>query len=92
MIEFGIKYPVDFEMVVNLMQFEMEQHLRLMAALKMFELGKISSGRAAELAGLSKTDFFETCGRYKVSLFNYADDEIASELNADWVAVQQGVL
>jgi hypothetical protein len=24
-----------------------------------------------------------------VSLFNYADDEIASELNADWVAVQQ---
>jgi len=92
MIEFGIKYPVDFEMVVNLMQFEMEQHLRLMAALKMFELGKISSGRAAELAGLSKTDFFETCGRYKVSLFNYADDEIASDLNADWVAVQQGVL
>lgn len=69
----------------------MEQHLRLMAALKMFELGKISSGRAAELAGLSRTDFFETCGRYKVSLFNYADDEIASELNADWVAVQRAM-
>lgn len=91
MREFGIKYPVDFEMVVNLTQFEMEQHLRLMAALKMFELGKISSGRAAELAGLSRTDFFETCGRYKVSLFNYADDEIASELNADWAAVQKAM-
>jgi predicted HTH domain antitoxin len=89
MREFGIKYPVGFEMVVNLAPFEMEQHLRLMAALKMFELGKISSGRAAELAGLSRTDFFETCGRYKVSLFNYADDEIASELNSDWVAVQK---
>jgi len=89
MIEFGIKYPVGYEMLVNLTQFEMEQHLRLMAALKMFELGKISSGRAAELAGLSRTDFFETCGRYKVSIFNYSDDEIASELNADLAVIQK---
>ncbi|RKZ48555.1 MAG: UPF0175 family protein [Candidatus Parabeggiatoa sp. nov. 3] len=89
MIEFGIKYPVGYEMVVNLTQFEMEQHLCLMAALKMFELGKISSGRAAELAGLSRTDFFETCGRYKVSIFNYTDDEIASELNADLAAIKK---
>jgi predicted HTH domain antitoxin len=29
-----------------------------MAALKMFELGKISSGKAAELAGMSRSDFF----------------------------------
>jgi predicted HTH domain antitoxin len=55
----------------------------------MFELGKISSGRAAELAGLSRTDFFETCGRYKVSIFNYTDDEIASELNADLAAIKK---
>lgn len=89
MIDFSLKYPVGFEMVVNLTQFEMEQHLRLMAALKMFELGKISSGRAAELAGLSRTDFFETCSRYKVSLFNYTDDEMASELNTDWATIQK---
>ena len=31
----------------------MEQHIRLMAALKMFELGKVSSGKAAKLAGIS---------------------------------------
>jgi predicted HTH domain antitoxin len=37
----------------------MEQHLRLMAALKMFELGKISSGKAAELAGMSRVEFFQ---------------------------------
>jgi len=35
----------------------MEQHIRLMAALKMFELGKISSGKAAELAGMSRLAF-----------------------------------
>jgi predicted HTH domain antitoxin len=87
--ELRIKYPVGFEMAVHLTKFELEQHLCLMAALKMFELGKISSGKAAELAGLSRTDFFEVCGKYKVSIFNYADDEIASELNAEMTTVQK---
>jgi predicted HTH domain antitoxin len=61
----------------------MEQHLRLMAALKMFELGKISSGKAAELAGMSRIEFFEVCGRYQVSIFNYSSDEIEAELNKE---------
>jgi predicted HTH domain antitoxin len=42
-----------------------------MAALKLFELGKISSGKAAELAGMSRVEFLEVCGRYRVSVFNY---------------------
>ena len=56
--ELKIPYPPGFEMAVHLTKSELEQHLRLMAALKMFELGKISSGKAAELAGMSRSDFF----------------------------------
>jgi predicted HTH domain antitoxin len=84
-----IKYPAGFEMAVQLTQFELEQHLCLMAALKMFELGKVSSGKAAELAGLSRTDFFEVCGKYQISIFNYTDDEIASELEAEQAVIQR---
>ena len=76
--ELRIKYPANFERAVHLTKEELEQHLRLMAALKMFELGKISSGKAAELAGISRVEFLETCGRYRVSVFNYSDEEIAS--------------
>ena len=38
--ELTIRYPAGFERAVHLTKAEMEQHLRLMAALKMFELGK----------------------------------------------------
>jgi len=55
--ELTIHYPAGFERAVHLTKAEMEQHLRLMAALKMFELGKISSGKAAELAGMSSNTF-----------------------------------
>jgi len=84
-----IKYPAGFEMAVQLTQSELGPHLCLMAALKMFELGKVSSGRAAELAGLSRTDFFEVCGKYKISIFNYNDDEIAAQLDAERIIIQK---
>ena len=62
---------------------ELEAQIRLMVALKMFELGKLSSGKAAELAGLSRVEFLEMCGRYRVSIFNYPPEELEAELQAD---------
>lgn len=81
--ELRIKYPAGFEQAVHLTKDEMEQHIRLMAALKMFELGKISSGKAAELAGMSRIEFFEACGRYHVSVFNYPAEELEDEIKKD---------
>lgn len=46
--ELKIKYPTGFEYAVHMTKDEIEQHIRLMAMLKMFELGKISPGKAAD--------------------------------------------
>lgn len=83
MSEITIKYPSEFENSVHLTKDEFEAHIRLMAALKMFELGKISSGKAAEFAGMSRVDFFDACKLYKVSIVNYTPEEIESEINSD---------
>ena len=87
--ELKIRYPSGFEQAVHLTKDEMEQHIRLMAALKMFELGKISSGKAAQLAGMSRVEFLETCGRYRVSVFNYPPEEIERELKKDLETVRR---
>ena len=81
--ELKIKYPTGFEHAVHMTKEEIEQHIRLMAALKMFELGKISSGKASELAGMSRTEFLEVCGRYRVSIFNYPNDQAETEIKKD---------
>jgi len=78
-----IPYPAGLEESVQTTPGEVEQQIRLMAALKMFELGKLSSGRAAELAGLSRLGFFDACARYKVSVFNYTADELEAEIRQD---------
>ena len=81
--EITIPYPAGLEESVQTTPGEVQQQIRLMAALKMFELGKLSSGRAAELAGLSRMGFFDACARYKVSVFNYSADEIEAEIRQD---------
>ena len=87
--ELKIKYPAGFENAIHITKDELEQQIRLMAALKMFELGKISSGKAAELAGISRIEFLEMCGRYRVSIFNYAPDEVEEELKKDLEAMKR---
>ena len=81
--ELKIRCPTGFEFAVHMTKDELEHHIRLMAALKMFELGKVSSGKAAELAGMSRIEFLETCGRYRISVYNYSPNEVKEELRRD---------
>ena len=83
-----LKYPDDLAAAIQLTPEEVDAQIRLMAALKMFELGKLSSGKAAELAGLTRVEFLEVCGRYRVSPFNYSPEELEAELQADLVAAR----
>ncbi len=78
-----LELPEHLELAVQTTREELEAQIRLMAALKMFELGKLSSGKAAELAGMSRVEFLEMYGRYRVSVFNYPAEELEAELKAD---------
>ena len=42
------------------------KELRMLAAVKLYELGRLSSGRAAELAGMDRVEFILSLGRYRV--------------------------
>lgn len=42
------------------------REMRMLAAVKLYELGRLSSGRAAELAGTSRVEFLISLKRYKV--------------------------
>ena len=42
------------------------REIRVLAAVKLFEMGRLSSGRAAELAGMARVEFLLSLNRYKV--------------------------
>jgi predicted HTH domain antitoxin len=47
---------------------------------KLFELGKFSPGRAAELAGLSRVEFLLVLRRYQVAPFRVTPEELRQDL------------
>ena len=55
------------------------QELRLAAAVKWYEMGLVSQSRAAEISGLSRSEFISALGRFEVSVFQYNVDEIMEE-------------
>jgi len=57
------------------------QELRMAAAVKLFELGKLSSGRAAQLVGLSRVEFLLALGRYQVSPFSLTPEQLEHDVN-----------
>ena len=42
------------------------RELMVLAAVKLFEMGRLSSGRASELAGMSRVEFLLSLSRYNV--------------------------
>lgn len=46
-----------------------QPELRILAAVKLYELGRLSSGRAAELAGMGRVELLLSLARYKVFPF-----------------------
>ncbi len=47
------------------------RELRMLAAVKLYDLGRLSSGRAAELAGMPRVEFLLALGAYKVFPFEH---------------------
>jgi predicted HTH domain antitoxin len=53
--------------------------MRLAAAVKWYEVGMVSQGRAAEIAGLSRAAFLAALGRFGVTAFQASAAEMVEE-------------
>ena len=56
-----------------------EDEARVLLAVKLFELGRVSLGQGAKLAGFSKPGFMDVLGRYRVPIYNYSPEELREE-------------
>ncbi len=78
-----IKYSDDILFSLKESKEEFEEEARYLLALKLYELGKISSGKAAKIAGVSRVAFLLRMGMYRVSPFQMNLDEIIAEAKSD---------
>ena len=78
----NVKYPRTLANSMKLSQKDFEKEVKISSLVKLFEIGKVSSGTAANVLGLSRVDFLDLLPKYKVSIFNYDDiSEIIEDVN-----------
>ncbi|MEN8157764.1 MAG: UPF0175 family protein [Bacteroidota bacterium] len=79
----NIKYPKSLANSLRLSGKDFENEIKASSVVKLFELGKVSSGTAAKVLGLSRVDFIDLLSKYRVSAFgqydlNDLDEDIAN--------------
>ena len=55
--------------------------LKTFIAAKLFEAGKLTMSQAAELSGLTITEFMDRLGDFNVSVFNYSASDLESDVS-----------
>ena len=58
-----------------------KEEARLILAIKLYELVRLSLGQSAKLAGYSKRAFIELLGKYGVLVIAYLPEELREEVN-----------
>ena len=76
-----VELPEQVQQALNRTRGEMGRDVKLYAALMLYQLGKLSSGMAAQMAGISRVEFLTQCGEYGISVFQYTPEELEAELN-----------
>jgi predicted HTH domain antitoxin len=70
------------ELLVSLKETpsQFEKQAKILLAVKLYELGKVTTGNAAKIAGLSRIEFLFTLAQFSVSPMGIEPDE----LEGDW--------
>jgi predicted HTH domain antitoxin len=75
-----VHIPRNIQMILNRTPEELGRDLRLYAALMLFQLGKLSSGAAAEMAGIPKVMFLDLCADYNIPISQITPDDLRYEV------------
>lgn len=79
MSQIPLEIPDEALRALNVSESEAGETLRMAAAAKLFEMGRLSSGAAARLAGIPRTLFLTRLADYGVDTFRMTEKDFRRE-------------
>lgn len=75
----NIEYPETLPDALQETPEEFEHEARMAMAVKLFEMKRLSSGMAAQLAGVDRVTFLLSLHRYGVAMISLGEEELESD-------------
>ena len=82
MSQVTLTLPEDAARALHVSPDKVGDELRIAAAMKLYEMGRLSTGKAAEIAGMSRTMFLSRLADYGVT-FSYPTEELRRDAGLD---------
>ena len=79
----SLPYPDDLLITSGKSPQALETELTFLLAVKLFELRRLSLGKAAEFCNMGKIKFMYELGRLQIPVITLDEDQIADELRND---------
>jgi predicted HTH domain antitoxin len=79
MSQVTMEIPDDTLLALKLSQQDAGAALRMAAAMKLYELGQLSSGAAAHLAGVPRVVFLSRLADYGIDTFRLTEEDFRKE-------------
>lgn len=76
-----IEYSESIPAVLNISPEIFEKEAKIALAVKLYELGRLTSGQAAKLAGVTRIAFLLTCRQYDAASVEWDQSEIKAEFS-----------
>jgi predicted HTH domain antitoxin len=74
-----LEYPPEWLPALGTDAGRFAEDVRLASAMKLFEVGRLSSGQAAQIAGLSRVAFLLSCRQWGVASLDLDEAELEGE-------------
>ena len=75
-----IDYSDDLLQTLDMSPEQFQEEARMLLAVKLYEMGSLSTGAAAEFVGMSKTTFLTRMSEYGIETFDYPAGEMEQDV------------
>lgn len=76
----SIDFPADIFLALNETENELKQRIKISLAVRLYELEKLTIGKAAQVSGLSRLQFETILSENEISISNLTIDEVISDI------------
>ena len=76
----SLDFPADILLALNETEQELKQRIKVTLAIQLYQLQKLTIGKAAQIAGLSRLEFETALSKNGVAISNLTQEDVLNDI------------